>query len=50
MYVSVYTGLLLYIYTHISALCCWEGLRRRKRMREEKRGEEGPGNTLLQAG
>ena len=34
-------GMHLYIFTDISAVCCEEGLRQRKRVWEEKREREG---------
>ena len=49
MYISIYTGIHLYLYTHNYAVCCWEGVRQRKEYEKRKVGEEWVGNGLLQS-
>ena len=45
----VYTSVYLYIYTHISTACCWEGMRQRIEHEKGSMDEEGVGNGLLQS-
>ena len=46
-YICVYTSMHLYIYTHISANCCWEGVTRSKGVWEGKSGRGGGGKWIV---